>query len=57
MNAAMALAMMGGAAAPALIEAFSHGNKDTRATAAEILGSLGPDAVGPLMDALGDHPQ
>ncbi|NMB78302.1 MAG: hypothetical protein GYA23_04330, partial [Methanomicrobiales archaeon] len=44
MNAAMALAMMGGAAAPALIEAFA-GSKDARATAAEVLGSLGPDAV------------
>lgn len=54
MNAAMALAMMGGAAAPALIGAFSHGSRDTRTTAAEILGSLGPDAVGPLMGALAD---
>lgn len=53
MNAAMALAMMGGAAAPALIEAFT-GSKDARATAAEVLGSLGPDAVDPLMAALDD---
>ena len=54
MTAAMALAMMGGAAAPALIEAFSSGNKEVRATAAEIMGSLGPDAMDPLMAALGD---
>ncbi len=53
MNAAMALAMMGPAAAPALIEAFAAG-RDTRATAAEILGSLGPDAVPPLINALSD---
>ena len=53
MNAAMALAMMGGAAAPALIEAFA-GSRDARTNAAEILGSLGADATGPLMEALSD---
>lgn len=53
MNAAMALSMMGAAAAPALIEAFA-GSKEARATAAEVLGSLGPDAVEPLMNALSD---
>jgi HEAT repeat protein len=53
MNAAMALAMMGSPAIPALIDAFAAG-RDARTTAAEVLGSLGPDAVGPLIAALAD---
>jgi HEAT repeat protein len=54
MNAAMALAMMGGTAVPALIGAFASANRDARATAAEIIGSLGPDAYDPLVRALDD---
>jgi HEAT repeat protein len=53
-NAAMALAMMGGKAVPALIGAFTHKNKDVRGTAAEIIGSLGPDAFESLIHALED---
>lgn len=53
MNAAMALAMMGGVAVPALIDAFAM-SREARSNAAEVLGSLGPDAIGPLMEALSD---
>lgn len=54
MKAAIALAMMGSAAVPALINAFTSGSKEILATAAEIISSFGPDAVEPLINALGN---
>lgn len=52
MKAAVALAMMGSAGIPSLINAFTSGSKDKQATAAEIISSFGPGAVEPLMNAL-----
>ncbi len=53
-KAAIALAMMGSAVVPSLINAFTGGTRDKQATASEIISSFGPDAIGPLVNALRD---
>ena len=57
MGAAKALAHIGKAATPALIETLKHENNSIRATGAEALAEIGPDAAAAapaLADALSD---